>query len=256
MEVNNMEKHDILNISILSVSLNELLANLKEGVVFTPNVDHLMKLQKDRSFYEAYKKADWVICDSKILGLAAKVLNKPFKEVIPGSSLLPAFFEYHKTNEDVKTFLLGSLEGIALQAKKKVNEKTGRKIVVGGHSPSFGFEKNEAECLKIVDIINESGANVLIVGVGAPKQENWIMKYRDKLPNVKLFMALGATIDFEADHIKRAPSIYQKLHIEWYYRLIKEPKRLWRRYLIDDLPFVWYVMQQKLGLYKDPFLKK
>ena len=117
----------------------------------------------------------------------------------------------------------------------------------------FGFEKNETECKEIIDLINRSGANVLVVGVGAPKQENWIIKYKPELTSIKLFMALGATIDFEAGNIKRAPMLYQKIYMEWYYRLIQEPRRLWKRYLVDDIPFFGYVLKQKMGKYKNPF---
>lgn len=93
---------------------------------------------------------------------------------------------------------------------ENINRKVGRQIVVGTHSPSFGFEKNEKECMELIDIINASGATVLLVGVGAPKQEKWIAKYRSQMFNIKLFMALGATIDFEAGNIKRAPILFQK----------------------------------------------
>ena len=129
-------------------------------------------------------------------------------------------------------------------------------MVVGAHSPSFGFEKHEDECEELVRIVNESGANVLLVGVGAPKQEKWIMKYRDKMPEVKVFMALGATIDFEAGTLKRAPKIWQKIGMEWLYRCMKEPKRLFKRYFVDDMQFFYYFGKQLLGIYKDPFRKK
>ena len=103
------------------------------------------------------------------------------------------------------------------------------------------------------DIINKTGANVLLVGVGAPKQEKWIMKYRDRMPGVDLFMALGATIDFEAGTLKRAPAIWQKIGMEWLYRCMKEPKRLFKRYFVDDMQFFYYFTKQLLGMYKDPF---
>lgn len=242
----------LLNLNIHSISLKALLDNLNEGVVFTPNVDHLVKLQKDERFYKTYKCANWIVCDSKIVNLAAKFLKEPFEEVIPGSSLLPAFYEYHKENEDTKIFLLGAVEGVALKAMDIINKKVGRPIVVGAHSPSFGFENNKDECEKIIDIINESEANVLVVGVGAPKQENWIFDYKDKFSKIKIFMALGATLDFEAGNINRAPTIFQKLSMEWLYRLLKEPKRLWKRYLVDDMPFFLLVLKQKLNIYKNP----
>ncbi|MGF7038055.1 WecB/TagA/CpsF family glycosyltransferase [Mucilaginibacter lappiensis] len=248
-----MSKNKILNIDIASIHLDDLLAKLKKGVLFTPNVDHVIKLQKDEEFYKAYNHADWVICDSKILNMAAKFIGTGFKEVIPGSSFLPAFYNYHKNNKDVKIFLLGAAEGVAEKAMNNINEKVGANMVVGAYSPTFTFEHNEQECQDIVDRIYNSGANILVVGLGAPKQEKWIVKYKDQLKNIDLFMALGATIDFEAGNIKRAPMLYQKLHMEWAYRLLKEPKRLWKRYLIDDVPFLFYIIQQKFGVYKNPF---
>ena len=102
-------------------------------------------------------------------------------------------------------------------------------------------------------MINGSGANVVLVGVGAPKQEKWIMKYKDRMPNVKVWMALGATIDFEAGNIKRAPKIFQKFAMEWLYRLMCEPKRMLKRYLVDDPAFFLYLLKDKLGVYKNPF---
>ncbi len=250
-----MNQVQILNCNILSLTQKELLERFVQGMLITPNVDHLMKLQKDREFYDVYQKAEWVICDSKILYLLSKLLKRPLPEAIPGSSFFTAYYMYHKDDKNCKIFLLGAKEGIAAKAMERINEKVGRRIVVGAHSPSFGFEKNEKECEELVHIVNESGANVLLVGVGAPKQEKWIMKYRDRMPNVDLFMALGATIDFEAGTLQRAPKIWQKCGMEWLYRVIKEPRRLFKRYFVDDMQFFYYFAKQLLGIYKDPFKK-
>lgn len=249
-----MEKISILNIEICSIKLDDLLSRLKNGVLITPNVDHLVRLQHDQEFLNCYNSAEWVICDSKILNLAAKFLDRPFKEVIPGSSFFPAYYNYHRDNQDIKIFLLGASAGVAREAMKKINSNIGREIIVGEYSPSYGFEKDISECNNIINIINSSTANVLVVGLGAPKQEKWITKYRSELPNINLFMALGATIDFEAGHIKRAPLILQKLYLEWLYRLFKEPKRLFKRYVIDDLPFFNLIIKQKFNKYKTPDL--
>lgn len=250
-----METTRILNVNILSITKDRLLENLKKGVLVTPNVDHLVKLQCDREFYDVYQKAEWVVCDSKILYLLSKLLKHPLPEAIPGSSFFTSYYKYHKDNPDCRIFLLGAKEGIAAKAMERINEKVGRQIVVGAHSPSFGFEKSEKECEELIDIVNKSGANVLLVGVGAPKQEKWIMKYRDRMPCVDLFMALGATIDFEAGTLKRAPSFWQKIGMEWLYRCMKEPRRLFRRYFVDDMQFFYYFTKQLFGLYKDPFGK-
>lgn len=250
-----MDTTKILNVDIMRISQRDLLNRLDAGVLITPNVDHIVKLQKNREFYDVYKKAEWVVCDSKILYLLSKLLKHPLPEAIPGSSFFTAYYTYHKDDKDCRIFLLGAKEGIAAKAMERINGKVGRQIVVGAHSPSFGFEKNEQECEDIIDIVNKSGANVLLVGVGAPKQEKWIMKYRDRMPGVKLFMALGATIDFEAGTLKRAPMFWQKIGMEWLYRVLKEPRRLFKRYFVDDMLFFFYFAKQLLGLYKDPFRK-
>jgi exopolysaccharide biosynthesis WecB/TagA/CpsF family protein len=242
----------ILNINILNITQKELLRSFS-GVLLTPNVDHLVKLQKDKEFYEIYQKADWVVCDSIIVALGLKFLGTPIKEVICGSSFFPAYCNHHRDNEAVKIFLLGAAEGVAVKAMQRINERIGRNIIVGAHSPSFGFERNETECEDIVRMINSTDTTVLVVGVGAPKQEKWIFKYKDKFTTVKQFMALGATIDFEAGNVKRAPKIFRKLALEWFYRMYVEPRRLIKRYLIDDMPFFYYLIKQKLGYYKNPF---
>ena len=245
-----MKRVNLLNISIDNLSQTEVLEQLKSGIVFTPNVDHLIKLQKDREFLKNYLAADYKLCDSQILIYASKFLGTPIKEKVSGSDFFPAFYNYHKNNEGIKIFLLGAAKGVAKTAQYKINSKVGRTIVVGSHSPSFGFEKNEKECMNIVEMIKQSGATVLAVGVGAPKQEKWIYKYKDQLPNIKIFLAIGATIDFEAGNVKRAPKWMSRIGLEWLYRLLSNPKRLWKRYLIEALPFFWLIVKQKFNLYE------
>lgn len=248
-----METIQILNAKIQRITRDELLKQLRYGVLVTPNIDHLVKLQQDKDFYDVYQKAEWVVCDSRILYFLSKLLKKSFPEAIPGSSFFTAFYEYHKNDPSCKIFLLGAGQGIAIKAMERINERVGRQIVVGAHSPSFGFEKNEEECKEILDIVNRSGANVVLVGVGAPKQEKWIMKWKNQMPGVNLWMGLGATIDFEAGTLKRAPLFYRKIGMEWLYRFTREPKRLFKRYFIDDMKFFIFFGKQLLGIYKDPF---
>lgn len=247
------EKVTILNVEIDNLSIQELLERLDSGVVLTPNVDHLVKLQHNAEFVHTYAQADYRVCDSQILMFAAKFLGTPLKEKISGSDFFPIFCRYHRSNPDIRIFLLGGAPSVPEKAQQNINRKAGRDIVVGAHSPSFGFEKNEQECLELIEMIDRSGANVLAVGVGAPKQENWIVKYRPYFQNIKIFLAIGATIDFEAGAIKRAPKWMSQLGIEWLFRIAADPKRLWKRYLVEDPLFLWLLIQQKLGLYRPPF---
>lgn len=248
-----METARILNADIQNITSAELLEKLQKGVLITPNVDQMVKLQTDGEFYQLVRKAEWVVCDSKILYLLSFLLKRPLKEPIPGSSFFTSFYEYHKDDENCRIFLLGAMDGVAEEAMRRINEKVGRRMVVGAYSPSYGFEKKQDENEAIYKMINESDANVVLVGVGCPKQEKWIFANKGNMPNVDVWMALGATIDFEAGNIKRAPKILQMLAMEWFYRLLMEPKRMFRRYFIDDIKFFWYFGKQLLGLYKNPF---
>lgn len=250
-----MSSIKLLNTTVDDCSMTELLHQLKRGVVFTPNVDHLVRLQRDQEFFDAYQIADYRTCDSKILFYVSRLLGSPVCEKVSGSDLFPAFYWHHRQNQATKIFLLGAAEGVAAEAQRRINAKVGREIIVGAHSPSYGFEKSEAECQKLVELVNQSGATVLAVGVGSPKQEKFIYKYRQQFEKIDIFLAIGATIDFEAGNISRAPTWISELGLEWLYRLLSEPKRLWKRYLVEGPAFFWYVLLQMLNLYVEPFAK-
>jgi N-acetylglucosaminyldiphosphoundecaprenol N-acetyl-beta-D-mannosaminyltransferase len=243
----------ILNIEVDNISVNELLRSFTRGLLVTPNVDHLIQLQKNRVFFDAYRQADFVTVDSQIVYWATKFLGHPVKEKVSGSDFFPAYCDFHKNNPSIRIFLLGGRPGVALQAARNVNAKAGREIVTGAHSPSMSFATNAVECEAAIGMINDSGANVLVVGLGAPKQEIWIAKYRARMPGIHTFMALGATLDFEAGTVSRAPRWMSRCGLEWLYRLAKEPGRMWQRYLVRDLPFFYLLIKQRLGLYKPPF---
>ena len=238
---------NILGTEIDNITTSELLENLGEsgGLVVTPNVDHLVRLRKDQNFLAAYSMAEYCVCDSKIVQLASYFLGQPIREKVSGSDFFPAFYQYHANNPQVRIFLLGAQPGVARIAQQKINTKVGRSIVIDVYSPPFGFEQDEAECQKIIDLINQSGATVLALGLGTPKQEKWLARYRHQLSSIKIFLAIGATIDFEADHVPRSPKWMSEMGLEWLFRLSLEPKRLWRRYLIESFPFFWLVLKQK-----------
>lgn len=251
-----MNSVNLLNLTIDNITMVQLLEKLRGGgIVFTPNVDHVMKLQRNQEFYSVYIEADYRVCDSQVLMYVSSFLGTPLLEKISGSDLFPAFYTYYKQDRNIKIFLLGGEAEVVNIARQKINAKVGRDIIVAAHSPSFGFENNEDECEQIVEMINCSKATVLAIGVGAPKQEMWISKYRKQLKSVKIFLAIGATINFEAGNIKRSPQWMSEVGLEWLYRLLSEPKRLWKRYLLDAIPFLWLILQQRFELYKNPWAK-
>ncbi|MBV6625395.1 MAG: WecB/TagA/CpsF family glycosyltransferase [Rivularia sp. (in: Bacteria)] len=251
-----MTQVQLLNVNINNVAMSDLLEKLQSGgLVVTPNVDHLMKLQRDRDFYGVYQDAEYRVCDSKILMYVSRFLGTPIQEKISGSDLFPAFYAHYRHDERIKIFLLGAEEGIAEIARRKINSKVGRNMIIDTYSPPFGFEKDEQECRKIIDLINSSDATVLAIGVGAPKQEMWIARHRKYLHKVKIFLAIGATINFEAGNVKRSPKWMSEVGLEWLYRLLSEPRRLWKRYLMDAVPFLILICKQRFQLYRNPWSK-
>lgn len=245
---------NILGVQIHNLSRDELYARLTEGALFTPNVDIIMKLRADPEFHALFHRAEFRVCDSRIVQAGARFLGTPIVEKIAGSDFFAEYCTYHRHNPDVRVFLLGAGPGVAAQAMQRLNDRLGRRVIIDALSPSFGFEKNEEECRRIVAQVNASGATVLAVGVGAPKQEKWIMRWREHMPGVRVFMGIGATIEFEAGHIPRAPRWMQHAGLEWAWRLGREPRRMWRRYLVEDPPFFWLLLLQKLG--RDGFSRR
>ena len=240
---------NILGAQLQDISRPELFRALEQGgALFTPNVDIIMRMRKDSEFREVMHRAEFRVCDSRIVQIASRFLGTPIREKISGSDFFGEYCAHHRNNRDVRVFLLGAGPGVADEAMRRVNLRLDAPVVIGAHSPSFGFEKNDSETDAIVEMINTSGATVLAVGVGAPKQEKWIMRHRHRMPAVKVFMGIGATIDFEAGAVRRARPWVSAIGREWLDRLLRNPRRLWRRYLVDDMPFLWLVLKQKLGL--------
>ena len=131
-------------------------------------------------------------------------------------------------------FICGGGPGIAEIGRRNVNAKVGREMIVGTCAPSKRFDENPKELEAIISAINDSGATVLLVGLGGGRQEKFIFKYRDRLPKVTLFLPLGGTIDYEAETLKRPPAWVTDAGLEWFYRVALEPRQRWRRYLLHQ----------------------
>ena len=235
-----MSRIKFLNTEVDNLTMNEavqkieqLILNKKPSYVVTPNVDHIVKLESDKEFQEVYKEADLILTDGMPLIWISKLKKNPIKEKVSGSDLFPEVCKL-AAYKGYKVFLLGAAEGVAAKAAENLKEKYKGLNVVGTYSPSYGFEKKEHEIQEIIKMINEVKPDILAVGLGAPKQEKFLYNYRKQL-NVPISLAIGASIDFEAGNIERAPEWMQYSGLEWFYRLCKEPKRMFKRYLVDDM---------------------
>ena len=247
-------RQPLLNVWADDLSMDDLLARLATtgGVVFTVNPDHLYHLQHNPEFLRAYRTADIITVDSHYVRLALRAQGRPVLHRLTGSDIVPAFCARQAGDERTRIFLLGARPGVAQAAREAINRKAGRELVVGAHGPSMNFVNDPAEIDGVLEMIQASGANVLLVGLGAPKQEIWISSVRHRLPQVRVMMGIGATIDYEAGAVKRAPVALRRLGLEWAYRVASEPRRYLMRY-VRSSKFLWWMLMDALGRYKDPF---
>lgn len=250
MDKNN-ERIDMFDIAIDNVTMEEAIYKIDQLIkennnsyVVTPNVDHIVKIQDDNEFKKLYNESSLVLADGMPLIWASKMLNKPLKEKVSGSDLFPLLCEY-ASEKGYKVFFLGGREGVAKTAAEKLKKQYKDLNVVGVYSPPFGFDKDQNENKKIIDMIKKSSPDILFVGLGAPKQEKWIFNNKDKY-EVPVSLGIGASFDFVAESVKRAPLWMQKSGLEWFYRFSQEPKRMFKRYFIDDTKFIGIFLKEKL----------
>lgn len=232
----------------MSETLNEidkLIQKKSCSYVVTPNVDHIVRLEKDVELQKVYKNASLILTDGKPLIWISKWYRTPIKEKISGSDLFPKVCEL-AANKNYTMYLLGAAEGVADTAARNLMKKYPGLNIVGTYSPPFGFEKNEQEINKIKAQIKDVHPDILIVGLGCPKQEKF-MYYHCKELGVPISFGLGASIDFEAGNIKRAPKWMSEHGFEWLYRITQDPKRLVKRYLVDDMKIVGLAGKYRRG---------
>jgi N-acetylglucosaminyldiphosphoundecaprenol N-acetyl-beta-D-mannosaminyltransferase len=159
--------------------------------------------------------------------------------------LVPALFASADDRHPIRVFLLGAAPGVADRAARRVESTWPNVEVVGTYSPPLGFEKDDYENRQILDRIAVAGPDVLIVGLGAPKQELWVHKHRLHI-EATVAVCAGATIDFLAGEKKRAPVWMQRLGLEWFFRMLSDPRRLVRRYARDAWVFPQLIAKELL----------
>jgi len=243
---------DILGIDIDNVSLLESLQIIEKFLqdkesckaVFTPNSHIVMLARKDIRLYHALKSANLLIPDGMPLIWGSKFLNTPLKEKISGSSYLYNLCEYFSTRRQVKLFLLGGFDDVANKTKEILISKYKNISVLGTYSPPIGFFTDYEENEKIIKILQNSGAEILIVGLSEGVGEKWIIKYKDKY-KIPISIQLGAAFDFITGIKKMPPQFLKNIGLGWLWRLLHEPKRLFKRYIFCDSPiFYMFLMQQ------------
>lgn len=235
--------HVIFDIPVFSISrlelislLNKNIVNCKKTKLAFANANTLNIAYSDDTYSDVLKSF-LVVNDGIGVDIAAKILfNKTFIENLNGTDFMPALFSYFP--ENTKVYFLGSTEKNIRKAVERFKLDFPHLNLVGAHNGYFGTSNN------IVQTINSSGAEVVVVGLGNPMQEFWIDDYSHKI-DASLFIGVGAFFDFYSGEIPRAPDIIRKLRFEWLYRLLLEPKRLWKRYVIGNIQFLFRVLKEK-----------
>lgn len=231
---------------VLEQIIDHALAGKPPEYVVTPNAMHILSLQKDPLFRQIYRQAFLVVPDGVSLIWSAQFLNTPLNGRVNGTDLFEQLCAV-AAEKGLKVFLLGGRKGAADAAREILEARHPALKIVGTHCPPYGFESQPTELASINANIKAAQPDLLFVGLGAPKQEKWIAANYQEL-SVPISVGIGVSFELVANMVSRAPIWMQKTGLEWLFRLIVEPGRLWKRYIIGNPLFILLVLKQRLGL--------
>ena len=216
----------------------------RPAYVVTPNVDHFVRTRTSPALRGIYERAGLVLADGMPVVWAAKLLGRPLKAKVSGSDLLYELCR-RAACEGIRVFLLGGAPGVAEKAAETLRSRYSGLRIAGTHSPTIGADGAGEDDHAVARMVREARPHLVFVAFGSPKQELWMARNYRRL-GAAVCIGVGASLDFAAGLQARAPRWMQRAGLEWLWRLLHEPRRLWRRYLIDDLPFLWYVARECL----------
>lgn len=228
---------DVFGVSISKITMEEARVKVREFVksnqfhsIYTPNPEIIMLAKKDASFHQILEEADLVVPDGIGVVIASKIKKgEKLPERVAGYDLVQNTMK-DAVKEGYKYYFFGSKPGISEKAAIKMRETYPGIQIVGTRDGYFKPEDEE----KIIEDINKSGANILLVALGAPKQEKWIEAHKHLLPNIRVAIGVGGSFDVMSGNVKRAPLAFQKLGLEWFYRLLQEPTRFKRMLVLPE----------------------
>ena len=242
-----MRKINFLNIPIDAITMQETLIKIDEAIIDKTQIHHsvinagkVVLMQNDLYLKESVLSADMINADGQSIVWAARLLDLKIPERVSGIDLMEELVKL-SYKKGYKCFFFGASE---LVVNKLVNIYKGKysENIIAGYQNGFYDSSQEEE---IANKITDSGADMLFVAITSPKKEIFINRYKKKLSNVNFIMGVGGSFDVISGEIKRAPVFMQKMGLEWFYRFIQEPKRMWKRYLIGNFKFVILIIKAK-----------
>ena len=233
---------ELFDVAFTNAARDEVFACISQRIerrepayIITPNVDHVCRYHRDETFRAAYADAFMALPDGTPIIWASVLLGSPLREKLSGSDLVPLLSEL-AAERGYSVFYFGAAKGIAEEAAARLTARFPALRVVGAYGPPYGFEKDPEQNAEAIRRLREAQPDLCFFALGSPKQEFWMHRhYLEYGAGVSL--GIGAGLDFAAGRLKRAPAWVQNLGLEWVWRLCLEPRRLWRRYLVDDMLF-------------------
>ncbi len=207
------------------------------NTIFFLNAHCFNIAQQNPEYYQAIEQADLLLNDGIGVKVASWFSGISFPENLNGTDLIPNILEL-AAREGSLVYFLGSTEGVVVKAASSAEVQIPGLRIAGTQNGFFHQEDSG----KLVQQINDSGAEVLVLGMGVPKQELWAWKNKHLLPKVRIIIAGGAVFDFISGTVRRAPLWMRRINTEWLFRLIIEPGRLWKRYLVGGVQFFYYII--------------
>ncbi|MCC6076897.1 WecB/TagA/CpsF family glycosyltransferase [Pseudomonas sp. GCM10022188] len=229
-----MEK-SILDLKILDIPISEFISKIKTDlnqiatprIIVTPNIDHLQRLSSANNdlFNTAYRNADYIVCDSRVLKIASCLKGTHIKNVIPGSDLTKAIIQ-DPWIKDKKICIIGPSYN-----EYKILKEIFSLELACHYCPPIGFMEDPFEVEKCISLINQETPDLVFLAVGSPRQEALALKIKQRVTTPMLLFCIGASLDFLSGKTPRAPKWMQTAHLEWFHRMLSEPKRLAPRYI-------------------------
>ena len=236
----------IFNCNIDALTMKETIQIIDSAIREGKHIHHIVvnaakivKMQKDKEFYNSIVNADIINADGMAVVWASKILGKPLPERVAGIDLMQELIKL-AYKQRYKIFFFGARDEVVKKVVDKYSKEYSPDIVAGYRN---GYYSEDEEPL-IAKQIAKSGANILFVAISSPKKENFLYKYRAILKNVNIIMGVGGSFDVVAGKVKRAPKWMQKCGLEWFYRLLQEPRRLFKRYLYTNSKFIYLLIEE------------
>ena len=241
-----LTKCNIIGLDILVTNMAKTVELIEKNIeklrgkyICVGNVHTTVMAHDDAHYHTVQSEAAFVLPDGKPLSVYSRKHGFADAERVTGPDLM---LELFKRDNGLRHYFYGSTEETLAMLREKLMEQYPKLDIAGMVSPPF-HELSEAEDAEEIRKINESGADIIWVGLGAPKQENWMYEHKDKVQGVMI--GVGAGFDYHAGNIKRAPKWMQKFSLEWLYRLMQDPKRLFKRYLVTNTRYLYLIKKEK-----------